>query len=94
MVPANEAGGRGLWEEKPGIYLKMSFLGAQVYALDPAMLHSPQQGAPAARKQEDQLGTGDAAPQHLALCCLRPLGRAQRAEAADLARLVREGTDE
>lgn len=51
MVPTNEAGGWGLWEEKPGIYLKMAM--SLEHPLGPAMLHSPQQGAPTSRKQED-----------------------------------------
>lgn len=64
MVPANEAGGWGLWEEKPGIYLKMSIpLELKlIYPLDPAMLHSLQQGAPTSRKQEDLLKTEEIWP--------------------------------
>lgn len=80
MVLTNEAGGWDLWEEKPRIYLKMAM--SLEHPLGPAMLHSPQQRAPNSRKQEDPPGNRRCSPQtcQLALCCLRPLGQAQRVE--------------
>lgn len=78
---------RESWDLSNNVYS----LGAEVYPLDPAVLYSPQQGAPASRTQEDQLKIQEIQPQtqQLALGYPRPLGQAQRAEATTLARLCR-----
>lgn len=49
---------RESWDLSKNVYC----LGAEVYPLDPAMLYSPQQGAPASRRQEDQLKTQEMQP--------------------------------
>lgn len=49
---------REFWGLSKNVYS----VGAEVYSLDPAMLYSLQQGAPASRRQEDQLKTQEIQP--------------------------------